>query len=139
MSVRKVLPWKGLVRRYVAINAFIFAAANPTPLSLAALLQHPLLAPALKVLIGALWLGAMAALLRQTVCGFRALGAVPLGFLLLATGCLLFACANQLLAAPLVMKTFFQVAAGLVLTVGNVAAYYVRQLSGQSPVLKSPP
>jgi hypothetical protein len=139
MSVRKVLPLKGLIRRYVAINAFIFALANPTPLSLAALLQHPLLAPALKILIGAVWLGAMTALLRQMICGFRALGAVPLGFLLLAAGCLLLACANQLLAAPLALMTFFQIAAGLVLTVGNVAAYYVRQLSGQSPVLKSPP
>jgi hypothetical protein len=139
VSVRKVLPLSGLLRRYVWINACLFTLANPTPLSLASLLQHPLVAPGLKVLLAALWLGTMAALLRQAVCGFRALGRVPVGFLLLTCGCLLQAVADPLLAAPVLLMSFVQVTAGLLLTVGNVAAYYVRQVSGQSPVLKTPP
>lgn len=139
MSVRKVLPLKGLVRRYVVINAFLFTAANPTPLSLAAILDHPQVEPWLKVLLAALWLGVLTAVLRQTVCGFRALGRVPVHCLILAFVCLLWACADLLLAAPLVLITFLQVAGGLVLTIGNVSGYYVRQLSGQSPVLKTPP
>lgn len=139
MSVRKILPLSGLIRRYVWINACLFTLANPTPLSLAALLQHPLVAPGVKVLVAALWLGIMGALLRQAVCGFRALGRVPLGLLLLTGGCLLYAVTDRLLAAPVLLMSSIQVAGGLLLTVGNVAAYYVRQVSGQSPVLKTPP
>lgn len=139
MSVRKVLPISGLVRRYVWINACLFALANPTPLSLTALLQHQLVAPGLKVLLATVWWGVMAALLRQAVCGFRALGRVPTGCLILTCGCLLHAVAEPLLAMPVLLMSFVQVAAGLLLTFGNVAAYYVRQVSGQSPVLKTPP
>lgn len=139
MSVRKVLPVSGLVRRYVGINACLFTLANPTPLSLAALLQHPLVAPGLKVILATLWAGIMASLLRQALCGFRALGRVPVGCLVLTGACLLHAAADPLLAAPVLLTSFVQVALGLLLTLGNVAAYYVRQVSGQSPVLKTPP
>ena len=130
MAKKRNLPLRSAAMRFVATTAFAFSFYNPGGLHAVALLGSDALNfwPKLIVLTsyaaGALILG------RVAWCGLDPFGRwVPL---VLGVG----------FAAPLADFYIFAPGTfsyGSVLTLGQVAAYYIRQVSGQSLVLKIPP
>ncbi len=139
MAVRKTLPLPRAGARFLWINLLLVTLYNPSPLSAVMLVQSPELPLVLRLMVMAGYLATLAVLARQAWCGFRALGAVTSVLLALALTALVWSLADALLAsfAGLVATTIL--VASLLLSMGQVAAYYARQFSGQSPCLKVPP
>jgi hypothetical protein len=141
MAKKRNLPLRSAAMRFVATTAFAFSFYNPGGLHAVALLGSDALNfwPKLIVLTsyaaGALILG------RVAWCGLDPFGrwvplvlgvgvAAPLAdFYIFAPGTFSYGSA----------VTFALLALCIVLTLGQVAAYYIRQVSGQSLVLKIPP
>jgi hypothetical protein len=141
MAKKRNLPLRSAAMRFVATTAFAFSFYNPGGLHAVALLGSDALDfwPKLLVLTGyaagALILG------RVAWCGLDPFGRwVPLvlgvGVAALLVDFHLFAPGDFSYGSTV---TFGLLALCFILTLGQVAAYYIRQVSGQSLVLKQPP
>ncbi len=140
MAVRKTLPLSGAAKRFVAINLLLLSLYNPSELSAVALVHTPEVPLWIRLAVLAVYAAALVALARQAWCGFKALGVIVSMLLLAASAALAWSLADALLATAYgVVAATGLLVASLVLSGGQVAAYYARQLSGQSPVLKHPP
>lgn len=139
MAVRKTLPLPRAGARFLAINLLLVTLYNPSPLSAVALVQAPEAPLALRAVVLASYLAVLAALARQAWCGFRAVGAVTSALLVLSLLALVWAAAGALLATFAGQVATAILVASILLTFGQVASYYARQFSGQSPCLKVPP
>jgi Family of unknown function (DUF6524) len=139
MSVRKTLPLPAAGWRFVAANLLLVSLYNPSSLSAVAVIRSPEIPGSVRAVVIAAYAAALLALGRQAWCGFRALGAVTSGLLLLALAALLWTWSDALLASPDRAVVAGLLVASVLLGTGQVAAYYARQFSGQSPVLKQPP
>jgi uncharacterized membrane protein YedE/YeeE len=139
MSVRKTLPLPAAGWRLVAANLLLVSLYNPSSLSAVAVIRSPEVPASLRAAVAAAYAAALLALGRQAWCGFRALGALTSGLLLLALAALLWSARDALLATPDRAFLGGLLVASVLLGTGQVAAYYARQFSGQSPVLKQPP
>jgi hypothetical protein len=141
MAKKRHLPLRSAAMRFVATTAFAFSFYNPGGLHAMALLGSDALDfwPKLMVLTsyaaGAVILG------RLAWCGLDPFGRfVPL-VLGVGVAALL---VDLYLFAPEIWSygsavSFALLAFCFVLTLGQVAAYYIRQVSGQVVVLKDPP
>jgi hypothetical protein len=141
MAKKRHLPLRSAAMRFVATTAFAFSFYNPGGLHAMALLGSDALDfwPKLMVLTsyaaGALILG------RLAWCGLDPFGRfVPLVLGVGVAALLVDLC----LFAPGIWSYGSAVSLALlalcfVLTLGQVAAYYIRQVSGQVVVLKDPP
>jgi hypothetical protein len=141
MAKKRHLPLRSAAMRFVATTAFAFSFYNPGGLHAVALLGSDALNlwPKLMVLTsyaaGALILG------RLAWCGLDPFGRfVPL---VLGVGVAVLL-VDLYHFAPGILSygsavTFALLALCFVLTLGQVAAYYIRQISGQVLVLKEPP
>ena len=136
MAVRKRLPLRSAVLRLVVIYLFLLSAYNPTPLSLVGILAAGLVPTTLAVLLVSGYLAVLLVLLRQAYHAVRFAGWPLVG--LVGTA---FVWAFADLTGPL-WGTGAGVASGVLFllaaatALGQVAAYWVRQASGQSAVLK---
>ena len=139
MAVRKTLPLPRAGARFLCINILLVTLYNPSPLSAVALIGSPEFPLAFRAVVLATYTAALLVLCRQAWCGFRALGAVTSAFLVLGLTALVWTLADALLATFAGVVATVILVGSILLSVGQVAAYYARQFSGQSPCLKVPP
>jgi hypothetical protein len=140
MAVRKTLPLSGAAKRFLAVNLLLLSLYNPSELSAVALVRTPEVPLSIRLAVLAVYAAVLVALGRQAWCGFQTLGVTVSMLLVTGSAALAWSLADALLATAygVVVATGLLVAS-IVLSAGQVVAYYARQLSGQSPVLKHPP
>jgi hypothetical protein len=141
MAKKRHLPLRSATMRFVATTAFAFSFYNPGGLHAVALLGSDALDFWPKLMVLASYAGGALILVRLAWCGLDPFGRfVPL-VLGVGVAALL---VDLYLFAPGILSygsavTFALLALCFVLTLGQVAAYYIRQVSGQVIVLKNPP
>jgi hypothetical protein len=94
---------------------------------------------AIRAVVLAGYTVALLVLGRQVWCGFRALGVMTSTLLALGLIALVWTLADALLATSAGVIATVILVGSILLSVGQVSAYYARQFSGQSPCLKVPP
>lgn len=139
MAKRRTMSLRSAVSRLVAVTSLTFSFYNPSGLHAVALLRADVIGTWPKLLVAAGYLTAFAILFRLAWCGLDPFGRwVPL-VLSLGVGVLLWDHRAFAWASPGAATVVVVLLLCLGLTVGQVAAYYIRQVSGQQPVLKTPP
>ena len=139
MAVRKTLPLPRAGARFLWINILLVTLYNPSPLSAVMLIGSPEFPPAIRAVVLAGYTVALLVLGRQAWCGFRALGVMTSTLLALGLIALVWTLADALLATSAGVIATVILVGSILLSVGQVSAYYARQFSGQSPCLKVPP
>ena len=139
MAVRKTLPLPRAGARCLGINILLVTLYNPSPRSAVMLVGSPEFPLAIRAVVLAGYTVALLVLGRQAWCGFRALGVVTSTLLVLGLIALVWTLADALLATFAGMVATVILVGSILLSVGQVSAFYARQFSGQSPCLKVPP
>lgn len=138
-QVRKVLPWLGVLWRYLLVCLLVFATYNPSYYTLTAWILtsgDPISARVLAAFVlGVAWF---------IVLRFSLQGLGNFGGFLVALALLIIALLEQKYRVLAALDGFMLTVALLmifsaVVTTGLTLSYWIRQATGQSPVVKHPP
>jgi hypothetical protein len=138
-SVRRNLPLASVAARFLFVAFVVFATFNPTYYSISTWMLSGFSFLSIKAFLcfglGLAWL----ILLRISLAGLGGLGAgyIALASLMLALFEVQFGVSRSLSTWALVLMA--ELGLTVVITFGLVFSYWVRQASGQSPVVKTPP
>lgn len=139
MAKPKDIGLRSTALRFVAISGWMLSFYNPSGLHALALLRHDAVGAWPKLLVLTTYAAVLLILVRLAQCGLDPFGRfVPL-VAALGFGVLLWRYSGPAWTSVGAASTFVLLLVGAVLTLGQVSAYYVRQASGQKPVLKTPP
>lgn len=138
-SVHGALEHGGLRRRFAWITLFLFLLHNPTPYTILEYVQKESELFALRVSVGLVSLVILIVLVRQTWTGLRLLSPLAVSSLGLALASLIWYLWDWVDLNETTRYLAQLAVFSLLLTFGQVVSYYVRQFSGQKPVLKKPP
>ncbi len=137
-SVRKKLPLASVAARFLLVAFFVFATLNPSYYSLSTWMLSGFSLLSAKAFIAFGLALSWLILLRMSVEGLGRLGLAYVGFAFLAL--LLFEVQFGLLRllSTYTLLLLAELALAIILTLGLVFSYWVRQASGQSAVVKIP-
>ncbi len=138
-SVRRKLPLASILARFLLVAFLVFATFNPSYYSILTWLLSDFSHPSVKALIAfglaLTWL----IVLRISFAGLGRLGWTYVGLAILVLTLLEAQFALLRPFSTYLLVVMSELALAVVLTFGLVLSYWVRQASGQSAVVKTPP
>ncbi|HAS51097.1 MAG TPA: hypothetical protein DCS21_04925 [Gammaproteobacteria bacterium] len=137
-SVKK-LHLTGIKHRFFLIFLFLFLIDNPTTVSVVEFLRTGDAPFTLQITVVVVTCTVLIVLLRHTWTAMRLLGHAAVVLLILALASLLWYLQEWIILSETTRYFAKLLVITVVLTFGQVLPFYVRQLSGISPVLKYPP
>ncbi len=138
-QVRKKLPFSSVVLRTLLVMFLVFATVNPSKYTLTTWVIASDAPLSVRLLVAFTIFAVWIAVLRIAWQGLRAFGFILVLLVLVILGLLevQFGIIDQLSGVGLNLAILFTVV-GLI-SLGIVGSYFVRGISGQSPVVKTPP
>ncbi len=137
-SVKK-LYLTGVKHRFFLIFLFLFLIDNPTRISIVEFCRASDTPATLRITVALVTCAVLIVLLRHTWTAMRLLGHATVALLVLALASLLWYLQEWIILSETTRYFAKLTVITVVLTFGQVLPFYVRQLSGISPVLKYPP
>ena len=137
-SIKK-LHLSGINHRFFLIFLFLFLIDNPTRISIIEFLRASDAPATLQMTVAIVTCTVLIVLLRHTWTAMRLLGNFTVVLLVLALASLLWYLQKWIILSEITRYFAKLLVITVVLTFGQVLPFYVRQLSGISPVLKYPP
>jgi hypothetical protein len=138
-NVRKKLPWKSALVRFLAVCFLVFATFNPSLYSISTWIISDASLLTVKAFIGFALVLTWLIVLRIAIQGLQWLGLAYIG-MAAVIGMLLEWQFPMFRYLPLYSQVLMaELGIALAITFGLVFSYWVRQFAGQSAVVKHPP
>lgn len=138
-KARLYLPWRGVLWRFVLVSFVVLATWNPSHYTLTAWLLTSPVAPSLRLLVAFALALVWLVLLRFAYHGIGRFGL----YLLLSAATIVALVSSQYRLLDglggFVLALLALGAVAVALTFGLVKAFWLRAITGQSPVVKTPP
>jgi len=138
-QVRRNLPLASVAARFLLVALLVFATVNPSHYSILTWIMSASAFLSLKAVIAFGLALAWLILLRISLAGLGWLGLAYVGMAFLALALLEAQFKLLRLFSSFTLLIMAELALAIVLTFGLVFSYWVRQASGQSPIVKRPP
>lgn len=139
MAIRKRLDRGSTLRYFILIASFLFLVHNPTNVSALEFIRDQSFRVELRITLTVLILAALIVLLRHMWTAFRLLDISTIIAIVLGTVSLLWFIQEWVTQNYMTRYLTSLTVISAYLTLGQILPFYVRQLSGQSSILRHPP